>query len=356
MIQLIRKYFISRKKSLTYIDFKLGDFLTDEFFKKWVIKPDEESSHFWDKWITNHPEKRKEVLQAKQIISSFQYQEIAELSDQDYTDMYEAVMAKTFNPQEETTSYEKKNNWLLNVAAILLTIVGITYVYYWFEYSGERQSTEYVETQQILTKESPKGIKTTLTLRDGTTVKLNAGSKLHYPDKFTDSIRLVELEGEAFFDVEKSDVPFIVKAGNLEAKVLGTSFNIQNNQEKNEIALVTGKLQVSDQAGNRIMLVPSEMVTYETDGQILKSKFDIESKMAWTKGILFFKDADGKEIFERLENWYGVEFLVDEKFRFSGKYSGTFKNESLHNVLEGIATTSGFHFEIKDKYVIVKPK
>lgn len=354
MIQLLKKYFISHKKSINYIDFRLSDFLADEFFKEWVIAPDEESCHFWDKWIANHPEKRKTVLQARQIIASFQYQTKAELGDEDYTDMYEAVMNETSNSKGKYYSTVKKNNWLINVAAILLVLVGIAYLYYWLDYTTNSFFNTESKTVELITKESPAGAKTTLTLKDGTQVKLNTGSKLKYPSEFSDSVRLVYLEGEAFFDVQKNKIPFIVIAGNMEAKVLGTSFNIQNNSNKNEIALVTGRLQVSDQCGNRIMLTPSEMVTYEAGGEILKSKFDIEKKTAWVKGILLFQDAEEEEIVEKLEQWYGVNIKVDEKFKFTGKFSGSFKNESLYNVLEGIATTSGFKFEIKDKLVFIK--
>src|SRR5690606_7283691 len=92
-----------------------------------------------------------------------------------------------------------------------------------------------------------RGEKSKVILPDGTVIDLNYESILKYPKKFNDTIRQVELTGEAFFDVYHIDnYPFIVKTGVLETQVYGTSFNINSFDEnqKLEVSLVTGKVKV----------------------------------------------------------------------------------------------------------------
>jgi len=97
------------------------------------------------------------------------------------------------------------------------------------------------------TKTVPNGQKLSLTLWDGTVVKVNSGSTISFPEEFSDSLREVHLEGEAFFEVNRDILrPFIIKSGNVETVVLGTSFNVNAypNQEQIKVAVAEGKVKV----------------------------------------------------------------------------------------------------------------
>jgi ferric-dicitrate binding protein FerR (iron transport regulator) len=87
-----------------------------------------------------------------------------------------------------------------------------------------------------------------------------------------------------------------------------------------------------------------------------KSTFDHNAVLGWKDGLLQFSNADFNEVTEQLSRWYGVEFVVDAGLVIEGKYTGTYRNESLENILKGIAFSSDFDFTIDKKVVrISKP-
>src|SRR5690606_33837898 len=123
-----------------------------------------------------------------------------------------------------------------------------------------------------------------VTLPDGTQVNLNYESQLKFPKVFEGNIRKVELIGEAFFEVVKNDtMPFIVKTGDVETEVLGTSFNIRSYErgQTAEVSLVTGKVKIHYIDGSikkeSTHLSPGEQLSYNRNsGQTVKSTFDLE--------------------------------------------------------------------------------
>ena len=246
-----------------------------------------------------------------------------------------------------------------NYAAIILVLlISIAALYYFTEYNVERETPL---AEEILTKSNPRGIKSTITLSDGTIVRLNSESKITFPKRFVKDQRIVTLEGEAFFEV-KSDTsrPFIVKAGKLEAKVLGTSFNVNtlNEYNKVDIALLTGKLAVYSTTNkkDKQVLLPSERATYDSmSDQIKTDHFNKEQVLSWKDGILIFKEAKIEEIIIRLERWYACEITITDKANRSDynkvKFTGKFDNKSLEEVLKGLSLASGLKYELKNKKV-----
>lgn len=349
MITYIKKFFENNRKILKYKDYDVNAFLKDEFFKKWVLYNDVESRHFWDKWLSNNPEKTKEVLQAKEIISSIDYKNKIEIEHEDYLEIYEKILA-------ETPKFHKFDGWieyftLKNIAAIIvvfiLAIFSITY------YQDLKSTEEVKENVALVTKKTLEGNKLTFYLNDGTKVKLNSNSQLIFPLTFQDSTREVYLKGEAFFEVsENKEKPFIVKGEFLEAKVLGTSFNFNTDKGKHEIALVSGKLKVSDSLGHSALLNPSQMITYE-NGKLEKREFDTINKIAWIEGIIYFDAATGNEVTKTLEAWYGITFKFEKGYAFHGKFSGNFKNEPLANVLNVLSRSSDFKYKIEGDQIFI---
>ncbi len=211
----------------------------------------------------------------------------------------------------------------------------------------------------LLSKENPRGQKSQFQLPDGSKVWLNAESKISFPEIFSDTARLVTLEGEAFFDVKKDPLkPFIVKIGDLNVKVLGTSFDVKAylGDEKFHVAVVTGKVKVSTPDGITTDLLPNQATFYDTQsGSMAKTvDFDQELLLGWKEKVLKFKDTDYEEVFRRLSNWYDVEFIFPEGMKLEGEYSARFKDQSLANVLLGMEHSTGLKYKIKDKVVYVK--
>src|ERR1019366_6846207 len=109
---------------------------------------------------------------------------------------------------------------------------------------------------------SPSRVKSKIVLSDGSVVTLNSETTLRYPAEFNGQTREVYLDGEAFFDVAKDHKhPFIVHAGKMNVRVLGTAFNIKSyaNDATSETTLIRGAIEVtmSDRPSDRIILKPN---------------------------------------------------------------------------------------------------
>ncbi|RAV30390.1 FecR family protein [Sinomicrobium soli] len=226
------------------------------------------------------------------------------------------------------------------VAASFLLLVGLG--------TGIWQYRNHLPSQQLAlhTVSSPFGEKYTVTLEDGSVIKLNAGSTLSFPEKFSGPVRRVELTGEAFFEVTPDpERPFIILAQGLRTTVLGTSFNIQAYPERKsvEVTVATGKVRVSNDTADKPatphFLTPDQQAVYDkTTGNVRTRTVSTSEITGWTRGILQFDDTPLQEVVPVLERWYGVSISLDKALE-QCHISATFENAGLEVVLESIAFT-----------------
>ncbi|WP_318310026.1 FecR family protein [Flagellimonas crocea] len=234
-----------------------------------------------------------------------------------------------------------------SVAASIILLVGLTY--FVFNYMGNQEVDEPVAQ---VTKSTDWGQKLNLHLADGTEVYLNSGSTIIFPKRFDGNIREVQLEGEAFFDVAKNpNKPFIIKSGEVETTVLGTSFNVNTYPDSQQVAITvaTGKVKVASQ-DNEVFLLPNEQGVFDKRTKsITKDKIDISAFLHWKDGIIHFEDAQLSEVLETLERWYGVSFLVDNDNIGNCHITATYNNERLSAVLESIVyAKKGLSYQFMD--------
>lgn len=203
----------------------------------------------------------------------------------------------------------------------------------------------------------PRGGQYALTLSDGTKVWLNALSSLRFPEQFSDSLRVVELSGEAFFHVTKDKQhPFLVRMNDQgEVKVLGTQFNVNsyNDEEAKEITLIEGSVQVTSK-NNRLQLVPGQQARIRQGNITLEKHADVDATTGWKNGEFVFRDADIYSIMRQAERWYDVNVIYrttsSEHFNFSIS-----RNEPLSKILHLMELTGKIHFKIENKSVYVLP-
>ena len=253
----------------------------------------------------------------------------------------------------------------LKVAASAAIFLTLGFLLYYLSNKSPK-SFDGQEAVTPVVKSNPRGRKSSIPLGDGTIVYLNSESKITYPDSFPDSVRVVQLEGEAFFEVAKDKRrPFIVKTNYLTLKVLGTSFNVKtfSNSDEVTVALATGKVEVTDvgvskEASNMVMLTPGQSVIFnKTQGAFGKIlDFDPEYEYGWKDGLIYFNKASLKEVIDKLERWYDVKIIVENKPSNKWVYKAYHKNESLELVLQSMAHNEAFDFEIKGKEVTIKFK
>lgn len=194
------------------------------------------------------------------------------------------------------------------------------------------------------------GDRKTVTLPDGTVVRMNSSSIILYPEKFTGKERTVYLVGEADFKVEKdASRPFVVRLGDMDVTALGTEFNISSYPEDMAVTatLIEGKVMVACGSGRDDVhfLEPGEQVVYErVKAESRVETADMEVVTAWQDGVLLFRSVTVREIARELQRKYGARFIVDSRtdmdrynFRFKEDASVDEVLEILGSVIEGFS-------------------
>jgi transmembrane sensor len=201
----------------------------------------------------------------------------------------------------------------------------------------------------------PLGESAEVVLSDQTHVWLNSGSKFKYPSEFNTGSRMVELSGEAFFDVTKNKKqPFIVITPELRVKVLGTNFNLEAtpNSEITNITLVEGIVNVESSNEKFIsQLKPNQRAIFNRKSHTLKiSQVDTKLYTSWKKGIIYFRDEPLEKIASKLENWFNLEIIFDDPELKKIKYTGTIlKNKPIDQLLDILSYTANVDSEIEIK-------
>lgn len=221
-------------------------------------------------------------------------------------------------------------------------------------YLAQISKTEILKYNTI---EVPRGGEYSLTLSDGTKVRLNADTKLRYPVKFTKSKREVYLSGEAYFEVTHDEkAPFTVQAHDSKVKVLGTSFNVSAYDDQDFIAttLVEGSVQINN-LGNNELLKPgyqSTIIRGKTD--IVINEVDTYLYTSWVDGIYEFENVELQHIMTQLGRVYDVEFFFLEEQYKHIRFTGAFeKDNSFEYALEMIERVAHVDFAIKGKYILI---
>ena len=207
------------------------------------------------------------------------------------------------------------------------------------------------------TLSTPTGGQYNIVLADGTKVYLNAVSSIKYPTQFNGDQRIVELDGEAYFEVAKNkNKPFIVKSGDQDIEVLGTHFNVHayDNESVVKTTLLEGSVAVNYKNQKGILKPGQQSNVSDKFNKITIKQVDTEAAIAWKNGRFKFDNADLKTVMRQLERWYGikVEYRGDvSDVRFNG---GTFMNKNLSEVLK-VLELSNIKFKVEGKTIIVYP-
>ena len=360
---------------MDYSRFTVEDFVLDRKFRKWILSPDTETNIFWNAWLEKHPHKLKTLQEAKTIVLQLPKVDYGWNDEQEDT-LWQSIHQDMHHPgkkeikvislhasatlqnhalQKEHRKWHYHQTGKVAAAILLLLCAGLAY------YVGLHSIQKASEVLPVtyINRETPFGKKEKFHLPDGTFLVLNAGSAVKYPTYFSDTLRLIEVTGEAFLEVAKDTLrPFKVKTGDLVTKALGTAFNVRNFDESVEIALVEGKVQVSRMVNSttdsNITLLPGEKAVFNEKKNLVKEHFNPEKVTAWKEGILLLESANEQEIIHALEQWYGVNITVQGYAARPWQYSGTFNNKSLEYVLQSMGYTMDFTFHIEDGNITIR--
>lgn len=204
---------------------------------------------------------------------------------------------------------------------------------------------------------TPRGGQYQLVLADGTKVWLNAASSLRFPVAFSGKSRLVQLEGEAYFEVAKnSKFPFVVKTKQMNVDVLGTHFNVSAYADEDVVrtTLLEGSVRLTA-AAKKAMLKPGEQAVFGKDQNLQVMKANAEDAVAWKNGYFVFDNENIQSIMRKVSRWYDVSVVykgnIDQK-EFGGTVS---RFNSVSSVLKSLELTGTVHFKQEGRRIIVMP-
>jgi transmembrane sensor len=240
----------------------------------------------------------------------------------------------------------------MRVAAILLLPLliagGLVYSYF-----GEHQTTK-TDLLSSYTIFAPLGSRVSFNLPDGTKGMLNSGSHLSYSLPFTHN-RKVQLDGEAWFDVvHDENHPFNIGTGNSTVRVLGTSFNVSAYPLDNyvEVVLQNGKVEFEDNINSvKVTMIPDDRLVFN-NGNISKTVTDPSKYHAWSEGKLVFRGDSMTLVAHRIERWYNVKVILEDKELEKYSFRATFQDDSLEAVLHFLSMTSPIAYRISPRELL----
>ena len=264
-------------------------------------------------------------------------------------------------PEQTEVAFPKKTKALpwkhyvisfMKVAAIFVLGFALHFFLNW-------QNTTHHELQHQI--HVPTGQHVEIMLADGSKVWLNSGSTLTFPSKFNGKKRMVELDGEGFFEV-KSDKehPFIVSTSKYQVKAVGTSFNIYDYQDSPqfEAALLNGKVEVTTNAkkSSVVILTPNQRAAL-CQGVLKVKPIENANNYLWRKGILYFNEPL-LEVFDKLQEYYDIEFQIRNSSltRKSPYCTGKFRaKDGLEHIIRVLKETNHFDYQIdyESKKIII---
>ena len=208
-----------------------------------------------------------------------------------------------------------------------------------------------------VTKATKRGQRASITLSDGSIIKLNAESAITFAEKFDGDTREVSLTGEAFFEVKSNpEKPFIVKTGEISTTVLGTSFNIQAYPLEEEIAVTvaTGKVLVEahhpdSMTGSQARtLTPDDQLTYHALTKTMMTQtVDTDHYLAWKNDEIRLDKTTLAEAAVILERWYDVKIIFENEALKDCLISGRYNSDKLTNILESIRYIKGISYRLE---------
>ncbi|MDR1884201.1 MAG: FecR family protein [Prevotella sp.] len=239
----------------------------------------------------------------------------------------------------------------LKIAAVFLLALGC---YHLFLSPKLHLSNSNTAFQTVY---APEGQRAEIVLSDGSKVWLNSKSSLTFPNRFAGTDRLVELNGEAYFDVTHDETKkFIVQTETYRIKVHGTEFNVNayNNSDHFETALINGAVEVVSNSTNKsVMLSPNSRVYAENDNLVL-ADITSQDQFLWKKGILYFDSQTVMSIIKKLELYYDVNIDVKNEDLLTHYYTGKFWiKDGIEHVLKVLQLRHNFEYTRDDMNNII---
>ncbi|MBX3255562.1 MAG: FecR family protein [Chitinophagaceae bacterium] len=345
------------------------ELVINDSFINYCLERNEQDVLHWLQYQEDHPDRQDIIEEAKQLVF---------LMTGSLRGLAAGTPAAPVFPIKRFPLL-KVMGWAAACTGIVLTTY---FVFQQKKEVGMHEAVAAVENPRVFTTKA--GAKQTITLPDGTKVYLNSGSTLKLSDGFGKANRKVFLTGEGGFDViHNSRLPFTVSVDKYDVNVTGTFFNVRAypGDKITETSLLRGKVDILIKNGSstplRMLLKPKQKFVLDTEtGEQMTGGSDPEApeskaaphvaiealsynrdsvniETAWIQNTLIIEEETFEMIREKLERWYNVRLIFkDEKVKQYG-FTGTFRNESIEQVLKAFKDSYFFNYTIDGTDIII---
>jgi transmembrane sensor len=331
-----------------YRNYSVKDFITDPSFIDWVKNPGSGYRIFWDTWLIQHPDRQKEVEEARQFILNINFDR-HQLSAEEVALDHQRLKNAIQPVKPHSVQHHRLHIWY-KIAAVFIGVLTLAFAYFYVMQVPEMvaYTTTYGETKTIV-------------LPDSSVVTLNANSSIKYPDRWQE--RKVWLKGEAFFEVKEISTPdkagkvkFSVHTDDVTVEVLGTEFNVQQRRGKTAVVLNEGKVKLTanTQASTGIEMLPGDYATFSKEKRTFERKqVQVEDYSAWRQNQLIFRNASLAEVAYLLKDNYDLqtEFKNPEAEDF--RYTGTTPANNLDELFTKLSLLFPIKVSREGKQVII---
>lgn len=363
-----------------YAAFRVGDFVQDERFIRWIQTPDAESDRFWQDFQETFPYQRPVIRQAILAVQNLASATQITVEQTQSAEIWE-------NLQNSITASDQRKKWWRGIgtkaAVAACALIGMSYIIYAlygkpqvnlpfqqpFSESSSLDGTGATLSESTLEKiTNITGSSQIIDLPDDSQVTLQPGGTIRFNRDFDDDSRNVHLEGEAFFDVTRdTERPFFVHSNGLTTKVLGTSFVVKAEKGSDRVQVVvrTGKVTVftspkspdEDPESQGLVLRANQQVDYSRSIEKFTRTLipepvpvlPMEELQAFT-----FRDAPVNDIFEALGRVYDAEILFDQELLSDCRLTSTLNDDvSLFEKLDVVCEAIGASYKIVDAQIII---
>lgn len=205
--------------------------------------------------------------------------------------------------------------------------------------------------QQLQRIAVPSGNRTNVTLPDGTNVWLSSKTSLSYPSSFTGPNREVLLDGEGYFEVVKSEKPFIVKTSKYNVEVLGTVFNVEaySNSDRFVTNLYEGKVKIFKPEDEQVIFLSPGQTAENKDGSLIVTSTAGAEDYMWKDGLINLGDKSFSDIMSAFEKFFGVKIIIKNNDVIDQRYDGKLRMaDGIEHALKVLQKDFPFIYEINE--------
>lgn len=348
-----------------YNKFSLEEFVSDVYFREWSLGELSPNDTFWENWLQTYPEKMHLIEEAKSLVVALKVKDLSIFTDNEINDGIQDILIDT--QPKHANLHIIRNNWL-RIAASVTLILGLGWWYIGKDKLSNISFENITSTEDKVTHINNGKKPIVFELADGSKITLEPNSELRYGNEFGEQKREVFLTGEAFFEVTKdSQRPFLIYTGKLVTKVVGTSFRIKAYEKDDDISVSvrTGKVTVyrqdsksknSKSLSTEIVLIPNQKAVFEKDQELLvKTLVDKPVKLydSPKNTSLVFEETNISEVFNSLEDIYGLKIGFDKEVFNKCSVTANFQNETLYQKLDLICEIIQAKYEIVDGEIMI---